>query len=224
VYPNQTRVNMPIDIDLEWSVDTKGYRLDHGRIIGNGGKRRSYRVKEFPKLYTIFAKVKTPEDVLGFVHKFGRLTLDDLGAQKGIIGDSVKSVLSDAKMISLALGMLGPHMGKMGKWEGPFEYDVPQIGGRVTGGIPLRGKLTASLSPNPVTGAWELRLQPPTLLDAIWLQLGSDLTGNAALRACAQCGEWFEAGAGSGRRADAKFCSDHCRIEFNNQRRKKLDA
>jgi hypothetical protein len=72
-----------IDIDFEWSVDTKGYRLDHGRIVGNGGPKRRYRLKEFPTLYLIFAKIpQTPEGLLDFVNKFGRLTLDEFKDDK----------------------------------------------------------------------------------------------------------------------------------------------
>src|SRR5262249_4858922 len=110
--------------------------------------------------------------------------------------------------------------GKPPKWlGGSFEYDVPKLGLKVQGGIPLRGKLNAWLVPNPITGAWQLRLQPPTLLDAIWLQLGAALTSNAELKQCEQCGTWFEAGVGTGRRADAKFCSDRCQVKHKSLHR-----
>jgi hypothetical protein len=211
---------MSIDIDFEWSVDTKGYRLDHGRIIGNGGPKRRYRLKEFPTLYSIFATIPpTPEGLLDFVNKFGRLTLDELQDGKPIAGDNVKKVLPNVGMISEALEILRGHVGNPPKWSGgPVEYDLPS-GGRVSGGIPLRGKLSASLAPDPATGTWQLRLQPPTLLDAIWLQFGQAITSNAELRSCERCGKWFEAGQGSGRRKDAKFCTDECRIEFNSLKR-----
>ena len=69
-------------IDFEWSRDAKGYRLEHGRIVGNGGKRLAYRpLDEFPTLYNVFAKTpQTPKGVLDFVQKFGRLTGLDLMA------------------------------------------------------------------------------------------------------------------------------------------------
>ena len=212
---------MPIDIDFEWSVDTKGYRLEGGRIVGNGGPKRQHRLRDFQKLFLIFAKIpKTPEGLLDFVSKFGRLTPDDLRDGKPIIGDNVRKILVDAEIISEALGVFGNRrLGNPPKWPGgPFKYDLPS-GGHVSGGIPLKGKLNAWLVPNPVTGAWELQLQPPTLLDAIWLQFGQAITSNAVLRTCDHCGKWFEAGQGTGRRADAKFCSDDCRIEFNSVKR-----
>jgi hypothetical protein len=216
-----------IDIDFAWSVDTKGYRLDNGRIIGNGGSKRPYRLQEFPTLHLIFAKTpQTPEGLLRFVNRFGRLTLDEPPeGGEPIVGDNVKKILPDIRMISGALEILRGHLGNPPKWQGgPFEYDVPPMpglprGAKISGGIPLRGKLSASLVPDPSTGEWRLKLAPPTLLDAIWLQFGQALTSNANLRPCDQCGTWFEAGAGSGRRADAKFCSDECRIKFNSLKR-----
>jgi hypothetical protein len=110
---------------------------------------------------------------------------------------------------------------KLPKQRGSFEYEISTPSGPrvVSGGVPLRGKLSAWLAPDPTTGAWKLKLEPPSLLDAIWLQFGQAITSDAVLHFCAQCGNTFEAGGKSGRRADAKFCSDECRIEFNSRKR-----
>jgi hypothetical protein len=210
-----------IDIDFEWSVDTRGYRLDHGRIVGNGGPKRRYHLKEFSTLYLIYAKIQqTPEGLLDFVNKFGRLTLDELNEDgEPIVGDIVKKILFDVGTISIALETLRGHVGNLPKWQGgTFEYEVSKYGFKMRE-IPLRGQLGASLAPDPATGSWQLRLRPPTLRDAIWLQFGQAITSNAELRSCAHCGKWFEAGQGSGRRKDAKFCSDECRINFNSLKR-----
>jgi len=64
---------------------------------------------------------------------------------------------------------------------------------------------------------------PPTLLDAVWLQFGQALASNAQLRQCDHCGKWFEAGIGTGRRADAKFCSSECQIEHKSLQRSRKD-
>jgi len=144
---------MALDLDFGWSVDEKGYRLDHGRIVGNGGPKHARRLQKFPTLYQQFAKIQqTPEGLLDFVNKFGRLTLD-------AEGDNVRAVLQHASMISMALEMerrLRGQGGRPSKWRGGrFEYDVPQLGLKVQGGIPLgRSKLSAWLVPNPATGAW----------------------------------------------------------------------
>jgi hypothetical protein len=203
---------MSLYIDFEWSRDAKGYRLERGRIVGNGGKRLAYRpLDEFPTLYNVFAKTpQTPKGALDFVQKFGRLTgLND--------GDDVRKVVSNIDLVSIVLSMRG----KLPKHDGPFEYIAPtaETGTVVVSGIPLRGKLSASLAPDPTTGAWKLKLEPPSLLDAIWLQLGQAITSDADLRLCIQCGNPFEAGGKSGRRADAKFCSDECRVNYNSLKR-----
>jgi hypothetical protein len=210
---------MPIEIDFEWSVDAKGYRLERARIIGQGGSKQRMRLKDFPTLFSIFAKVQTPERLLDFVTKFGRLTNDKHEEPQG---DDVRYVLTNAKAISVALETIGAHMGNLPTWlGGEVEYEVPSLGkgAKVVGGIPIPGALTASLAPDPTTGAWELRLRPPSLLDAIWLQFAQAATSHKALRPCGHCGKWFEAGVGSGRRADAKYCSDRCRMEHKSLER-----
>jgi hypothetical protein len=70
-----------------------------------------------------------------------------------------------------------------------------------------------------VTGRPRLSYKVGSLYEALWLQLGQKISSGHDLRRCAFCGEWFEAGAGTARRADAKFCSDEHRINFNSQKR-----
>jgi len=208
---------MPIDVDFGLSLDTKGYDLKDGRIVGNGGPKRQMRLKEFPHLYLEFAKAQSPEQLLHFVGRFGRLTNDDEG-------DNVRSLLSGTKGMSAALELMRGMIGNLPKWPTGrrFEYETPSLG-KIAGGIPIRGKLTAALVPDPMTGAWQLQLSPPTLLDALWLQFGQALTSNAQLRQCDHCGKWFEAGVGTGRRADAKFCSSQCQIEHKSLERSRKE-
>ncbi len=214
---------MPIDIDFEWTIDAKGYRLERDRIVGGGGAKRRMRLKDFPTLYLEFAKAQTPERLLDFVNRFGRLTLDK--AKKGPRdweverqGDNVSFVLSRAKTISMVLEMVRGQIGNLPKWRGgPFEYEAAGL--KISGGIPLGARLSAWLAPDPITGALQLRLEPPTLLDAILLQFGQVLTSNAVLRPCDHCRKWFEAGVGTGRRADAKFCTDKCRVDHKSLER-----
>jgi hypothetical protein len=207
-------------MDFEWSVDTKGYRLEHDRIVGNGGQRRRYHLDKFPTLNQVFARLQTPDDLLGFVNKFGRLTLDTIEDGQPIIGDDVRDVLANARAISGALGILHGHMGNLPRWRGgEFVIETDKV--KLTGGIPLRAKLTPWLVPDPLTGKWEFQLKPPSLLDAIWLQFGQAVVGG--LRQCKNpnCKRepWFRVGKGTNRGAKSEFCSDACRIEFNNSRR-----
>src|ERR1700730_5518898 len=68
-------------IDFEWFKDSKGYRVVpaydgyRARIIGNGGRRIAYRpLEKTDLLYALFANVKSLDDLLEFVGKFGPLT------------------------------------------------------------------------------------------------------------------------------------------------------
>jgi len=182
---------MPIDVDFGLSLDTKGYDLKDGRIVGNGGPKRQMRLKEFPHLYLEFAKAQSPEQLLHFVGRFGRLTNNDEG-------DNVRSLLSGTKGMSAALELMRGMIGNLPKWPTGrrFEYETPSLG-KIAGGIPM--------------------------LDALWLQFGQALTSNAQLRQCDHCGKWFEAGVGTGRRADAKFCSSQCQIEHKSLERSRKE-
>jgi hypothetical protein len=207
--------------DFEWEKDSAGYRLETlprpwkdmpmGMLATlvydddpsakptlvvrrNGGKLRPFRpLAEFDTLYSIFSRIKTSEEVLDFIKKFGSLT------QYGALpdrGDLVSHVLEDARRFRDWLN--GNNNAK---------------GGYLT-------HLEASLVTD-VSGALRLRIVPRDLLSALWLQLAFKLSGKEKLRACLHCGDWFEAGAGTGRRADAKFCSDEHRVEFNSHKRSK---
>src|SRR6516165_10682782 len=100
---------MPIDIDFGLSLDTKGYDLDGGRIVGKGGPKRQMRLKEFPHLYLEFAKAQSPDQLLNFVSRFGRLTHDPEG-------DNVRSLLNGTKLMSAVLEMLRGKIGNLPRW------------------------------------------------------------------------------------------------------------
>jgi hypothetical protein len=67
----------------------------------------------------------------------------------------------------------------------------------------------------------DFRVDPGNFLEALRLQLFQKLSGQAHLRSCAYCAHWFEVGPGTGRRLDAKFCTDRHRILFNSLKRSK---
>ena len=67
-----------------------------------------------------------------------------------------------------------------------------------------------------------LRLEPASLLDGMWIQLGQMADGDVKLQRCDWCPTWFAVGPGTGRRSTAKFCSDTCRKASNrNEQGKK---
>jgi hypothetical protein len=65
-----------------------------------------------------------------------------------------------------------------------------------------------------------LVLVPESLLAGLELQLAVAVAGGSEIRACDQCGIFFERGRGKQRRAQARFCSDICRFEFHNARKR----
>jgi hypothetical protein len=72
-------------------------------------------------------------------------------------------------------------------------------------------------------GKPSLSLSPDCLLSAMDLQFYQAVAGMTELRACEQCGTWFECGTGGGRRIVSRFCSNRCRFNFHNDRRSKGD-
>jgi hypothetical protein len=60
----------------------------------------------------------------------------------------------------------------------------------------------------------QLLLQPTNLLGALWLQLALAVDLRKRFVKCAECGTPFEVSRGlhTGKRPDAKFCSDRCRV------------
>jgi len=81
--------------------------------------------------------------------------------------------------------------------------------------------LYAAVVWDPVTESPKWELRPSTLLDGLWLQFGQSVTRGAEIRGCAHCGNWFEAGRGTGRRAGSKFCSEEHKIAFHSLKRSK---
>jgi hypothetical protein len=171
---------------------------------GGGGDLAPYRpLDDYASLFNVFAKVHTESDVLDFIVKFGPLTTDGFDAHKG---ELVDGVLAHADTMRDLLFFS-------------------------TGNRAHRAKLIAELQVNPFAelevtfgldaGREDLRLRlcPTSLLDAVWLQAAQHLSSGATLRQCQHCGQWFEVGPGTGRRLDAKFCSDQHRISFNSLKR-----
>jgi hypothetical protein len=98
------------------------------------------------------------------------------------------------------------------------------------GGITLLGssrKVSVRLTPIDavlVPGSSDMRpklsLEPATLRDALYLQLGKSLT-EGSLQPCKNCGEWFELGTTKARRSIAIFCSEKCKNHFHYVKRTK---
>lgn len=184
------------------------------RIVRGGGQLQPYRPFEyFSRLFDQFSKDDSPKGLLNFVERFGPLTNDGCDPKQG---EDVTVLAKHATQMrrlldayasgqkSAMAGILGPK-------------------GAELGNSPI-GELQGRLIFDPATERPRLRLIPKNLLNAIWLELAQCVTEGAPLKACLQCGEFFEYGVGTPRRADAKFCSDEHRVAFNSRKRSLVDA
>ena len=182
-------------IEFTWHYDEKGYNVlpDSSLIVGKGGSQKLYRpLDEFPTLFRVFGEIqKTPRGVLSFFEKFGPLTHDGKAGGKG---EKLSTVIDSAKLMESRLQNI------TGRQE-----DIPQ------------NRLQAHL----VTDHDGVRLEfrPSRLIDALWFQLGQELSGGGVILRCIHCHKPFRAGPGYSRRADATFCLDEHRIEFNSFKR-----
>jgi hypothetical protein len=71
--------------------------------------------------------------------------------------------------------------------------------------------------------SYRLALEPQTLVGALWLQAAMHISGQKEIRECAAsgCGNIIESSRDgrSGRRVDARFCSDACRARMYRMRK-----
>jgi hypothetical protein len=156
-------------------------------------------------LYRIFAHLgTTAEGLLDFVNRFGPLT--DEGNRE--TGEEVPFAFSAAGAMCEVLSC-------------PMTEQAAYFSRFGDKGLAW-SRIDVALAFNPVTGKPQFRLTPPMLVNALWLELGQALSSDASIRNCLHCGGWFEAGPGTGRREDAKFCSDAHRIAFNSRKRGKV--
>jgi hypothetical protein len=187
----------------------------HQRIVHRGKRLTSYRpLEKYPDLFRHFgASATTAQGALDFVNRFGPLTQAGLKADGG---DNVTVVTFHAKQIGgLLTAYARGDKAAMAKMIGPK--------GKEIGGSDL-GTIKPKLVFDAAGDAPELRLTVENLLTALWLQVALTLTDKVNLRACQHCHTLFKVGPGTGRRADAKFCSDEHRTIFNSHKRTKGPA
>jgi hypothetical protein len=204
-----------IVIEFDWVRDPKGYRLVKTgrstmlRVVrkGTGHSPKDYAhirpLDLTDSLFGIFAQTaNTPDGVLDFVTRFGPLTPDGWDASKG---DYVNLVISNADHMRQIIRSANIAQNHTRRPPEPL-HTAPIL-------------LDAMVAWDPATKTLKWELRPKSLLDALWLQLGQKLTGGGQWRECEHCGKWFEVGRGTGRRADAKFCSEEHKIAFHSLKR-----
>lgn len=205
---------LPI-ISFDCARDPEGYRLIDSvprRLVRNGQIGNEVSCPPLSgEEFRIFARIESnaraaekDARALAFVRQYGPLTPEGLDPDRG---DQVELVMLHARMMRdlLAVADSGHFFGPDG---------APAYFG-------CESTVHSMVVFNPATKSLGWLFRPNTLLDALWLQFGQAVTRGAHLRACEHCGDWFEAGAGTGRRADARFCSDEHRVRHNSLKRSK---
>lgn len=232
-----------LPIDLEWHLDLKGYRLvDHDRaIVANGGKLKHTRPLDgIDGLYKVFSNVRKPDELLQFVKAHGLLhdhsykapwtaaVLEKKKDEASPIGryskqiarasvnlpkkESVSEHLKTAELFRRVMLQT-----QEGQWKVPRSLGL-ELSLRLD-----REPLGIISLGDDMGRGFRLRFYAKTLMDGLWLQLAANVSGGSAFRKCVRCGNMFETGPGY-RRADAKFCSDRHKIEFNSRKRTKTKS
>jgi hypothetical protein len=188
--------------------DRKGYHRDKfGRVLRNGKEHKDLELcypLSSPDLYLSFANTcTTPDGVVNFVSQYGPVTTRGNDIYRC---DTVRKVVHQAKLMQEVWKR------SAGGQQWPKDWTKSL---RIT----AFSSIDATVVWEPVSRLPRWYLRPKFLLDALWLQLGQALTRRALIRQCEKCGTWFEAGRGTGRRADAKFCSEEHKILFHSHKR-----
>jgi hypothetical protein len=205
------------------SMDRAGPPMD--RIVASSDRTDAYRpFDHFDSLYKEFAKVKTADDLLGFVKRFGLLERgpdyegdfypsDDqivFGGLSVYEGNSVPKYLTQARLFREIL---------LRKENGPKAVAAFF---RSHKGFGIGSHLI--LVANPSTGV-EFAVNPGNLIEGLKFQLAQSLFGSTIIRACRWCGGLFEAGAGAKVkvRKDSTFCCREHSVLYHSHKRSKGD-
>ena len=232
-------------INLKWFRDSAGYDLtDYGkygsRIIGKGGKLIPFSPFESnDAAFSAFASVTSATSLLSFVERYGLLdnaaygvpvdqdremeivlggsllTMDERGVSLGNDtpdGEDVGHHLNTAQLFHEILEQSGKGWRRIRPTLA--ESIATALAGKPLGRISLAGDRQYG---------FQMVLTARSLMDGLWLQLSQKVAGQAEFTKCnlPSCGRIFEVGSSSGRRLDARFCSDSHRIRFNSYKRTK---
>lgn len=186
------------------TVLTSDFLGEPARIVRKGGTLQAYRPLDlYPGLASAFVTLtKTPAGLLDFIQKFGPLTHFGLDPKEGeLVGELLDQRRQMADLLEMLARAKKPGS-LLNQW---VDIQLPPV--------------SVTVIADQESKRIRLRMSPPTLLSAIWLDLAQRLSGSRQLRACQHCGQWFEVGQGTGRRLDARFCRDEHRVAFNSLRR-----
>jgi hypothetical protein len=180
----------------------------------NSARHEEYRPMEIPGLYSMFADAApTPKGMRDFANLFGPLSIGErhinpLGAPTMQIM-AVSDMLREHSALRHAVGLLkaGQNAELTKYWNTRRDSVLAQVQLKMAPGWQIQFSLT-----------------PPSLIQAIWLQLAADACSGAQLFRCERCGTPFTVGTGTGRRNTAKYCSNACKVGAYQERRRAEEA
>jgi hypothetical protein len=211
-----------ISIDFEWPVAAH-YRVERETKSATGSATLAGRERRYGMLVASGpTEMRRPLDGTG---AFLKILLSNLPLEKIV-------TLAAATFGMLTAGQREPlgswkqlidELEKFQSMESTLRNNRDPFHDLNIGGLLLGARLDVLLIPGPPPDRRpRLSFRPVNLREAIKIYWATTLVSGAALRPCAQCGDYFEAGGETGRRADARFCSDPCRNRFNNAKKLKL--
>jgi hypothetical protein len=206
-----------IEIGLQWSK-ARAYETANAKgaqFIRPVGERRypvePFKIEGDEPLHVRFANLDgTEKSCVEFAKSYGLLKSRDQAEHL----DEWKREIENVKVLASGLQL--------------------QVNENAPGGITLLGSsrkapieltsIAAILVPGSPGKRPKLSLEPKTLLDAMYLQLGLVLSTDGSLQSCKQCGKWFERGTTKARRIIAVFCSEKCKNHFHYVEKRKRSS
>lgn len=191
------------------------------RIITTVEADTEYRpLNDYPNLFRAFANVRDEEALLSFVKQYGPLTDEGRTPSSKDPHFTSKVIMIDGKRFAEIVYVPGDqidHCLKQAAWCGHILRHHRQASPRMQEMIKeleVRPSICMmDVEADPVEGV-RMILRPSSLLDAIKFQLLASIrSGNTSVE-CTHCENWFS------KKRGAKFCSDKCKDDYHNARRK----
>jgi hypothetical protein len=183
-------------------------------------------------LWSAFAEVRSTNDFVAFVQKFGPLEwegfarIESEGIERALAWAGDFRALIRAKASGLrkvAKVFRSQQLAKAQAQMYNFTRDLKEARRHVQVieafglGLPLTlGWI--ELKEDPVRGI-KIVVKPEDLISGLRVQLVRMLSGPTAVRNCRDCGTLFQAGPGTSRRADATFCCKEHSVRYHSLQR-----
>jgi hypothetical protein len=203
-------------------TDGDGKRWEFGRRIITTAEfgDEYYPLKRYPDLYLVFANVKSEQALFEFVERYGPLTDEGLTRSSAKPHFTSSVLLMDGRKLAEFVYVPGDQIDRCLKeaaWCAHIlRYHAkksPQLQALIRE-LGVKSPLcTMDIEADPVDGV-RMSLRPKCLVDALKLQLLDSISRGVNTFACDACGNWFS------RKSGAKYCSDKCKDDYNNARRR----